>query len=259
MTPTHEPPADPKPAPPSADLAPRTADSLVVHQPGELIPQKIRDYHAATTDEHHRYLSWEHCYGYFRTRTPQAIAADRDHAALQLAFYLASWGMYRGSSFLLQRAYTVHLGVIEKLTEPPFAVLWEQEFGAGPNDTELLPAVLKAADAVRKAYKPFVPTADSRQPSDTLVTKVLLGTLGCLPACDRYFVAGFKSAGFSFSSLNAKSVARILKFCHDNIATFRVEQARIENVGGMRYPLMKLVDMYFWQLGYERANSEPHR
>jgi hypothetical protein len=109
-----------------------------------------------------------------------------------------------------------------------------------------------------EAYKPFAPTTDSRQPSDTLVTKVLLGTLGCLPACDRYFIAGFKSAGFSFSSLNANSVARILQFCHGNLAALRVEQARIEKVGGIRYPLMKLVDMYFWQLGYDRANSDPH-
>src|ERR1039457_2331405 len=162
MDPTHKPRADTQTTPTNGGLVIRNAESMVVPQIRELIPQKIRAYHAATTDEHHRYRSWEHCYGYFRTRTPQAIAAHRDHAALQLAFYLASWGMYRGSSFLLQRAYTVHLGVIEKLTEPPFAVLWEQEFGAGPNDTELLPVVLKAADAVRKAYKPFAPTTASR-------------------------------------------------------------------------------------------------
>jgi hypothetical protein len=164
--------------------------------------------------------------------------------------------MYRGSSFLLQHAYTVHLGVIEKLTELPFAVLWKQEFGAGANDTELLPTVLNAADAVRKAYRPFAPTTDSRQPSDTLVTKVLLGTIGCLPACDRYFIAGFKSAGLSFSSLNVKSVDRILQFCHDNLAALRAEQARIENASGIHYPLMKLVDMYFWQIGYERGKPQ---
>jgi hypothetical protein len=164
--------------------------------------------------------------------------------------------MYRGSSFLLQRAYTVHLGVVEAITEAPFAVLWEQEFGAGANDTELLPVVLKAADAVRKAYKPFAPTTDSRQPSDMLVTKVVLGTLGCLPACDRYFIAGFKSAGFSYSSLNPKSASRILQFCHENLAVLRVEQARIEKAGGIRYPLMKLVDMYFWQIGYEQGSPQ---
>jgi hypothetical protein len=39
--------------------------------------------------------------------SPKGISGDRDHAALQLGFYLASWGMYGGSSFLLQYDYTV--------------------------------------------------------------------------------------------------------------------------------------------------------
>jgi hypothetical protein len=65
------------------------------------------------------------------------VAADRDHAALQLGFYLASWGMYRGSGFLLQHAYTIHLGVIDQLVAPQFSVLWEQEFGAGDDDSKL--------------------------------------------------------------------------------------------------------------------------
>lgn len=34
-----------------------------------------------------------------------------DYLSLQLAFYLASWGMYRGSSFLLQKYYRVHIHV----------------------------------------------------------------------------------------------------------------------------------------------------
>src|ERR1035437_2135426 len=257
MDPTHKPRAATQTTPTNGGLAIRNADSMVVPQIRELIPQKIRAYHGATTDENHRYRSWEHCYVYFRKRTPQPIAADRHLAALQLAIYLASWGMYRGSSFLLQRAYTVHLGVIDQLAQPCFAVLWKQEFGAGEIDTELLPLVLSAADAVRQVYRPFAPATDSRQPSDTLVTKVMLGTLGCLPAYDRYFIAGFKSAGVSFSSLNAQSVDRILQFCHDNLAALRIEQARIEKVSGIRYPLMKLVDMYFWQIGFERSTREP--
>jgi hypothetical protein len=45
--------------------------------------------------------------------------------------------MYRGSSFLLQHAYTIHLGVIDQLVAPQFSVLWEQEFGAGDDDSKL--------------------------------------------------------------------------------------------------------------------------
>jgi len=57
------------------------------------IREMIRAYHGNMTGEHHRYRSWEHCYAYFHGSTLQAITADRDHAALQLGFYLASWGM----------------------------------------------------------------------------------------------------------------------------------------------------------------------
>jgi hypothetical protein len=39
----------------------------------------------------------------------------------------------------------------------------------------------------------------------------------------------------------------------------RGEQARIEAAGGVNYPFMKLVDMYFWQVGYEASlqNAAP--
>jgi hypothetical protein len=215
------------------------------------IHEKIHAYYSGMTGPHHRYRSWEHCYRYFHRSSPEPIAVDRDHAALQLGFYLASWGMYRGSSFLLQHAYTVHLGVIDQLVAPQFSVLWGQEFGTGDNDLKLVPIIFEAIDAVREAYRPFTPSAESRQASDTLVTKIILGTFGCLPACDRYFIDGFKNASFRYSYLNAKFVERVLQFCRDNLRELREEQGRIEHIGGMRYPLMKLVDMYFWQIGFE--------
>lgn len=229
------------------------------------IREMIRAYHGIMTGEHHRYRSWEHCYAYFHGSTLQAIAADRDHAALQLGFYLASWGMYRGSSFLLQHTYTVHRGVIDRLVSTQFSRLWEAEFGSGDNDAKLVPTICEAIRAVREGYRPFAPVAESRQASDTLVTKVILGTLGCLPACDRYFVDGFKTATFKYSYLNAKFVERVLQFCRENLRELREEQVRIERTGGIHYPLMKLVDMYFWQTGYARemnagtspTNSEP--
>ena len=210
------------------------------------IPEKILAYHGDLAgNEHHRYRSWEHCYRFFQRLTPSEMASQRDSAALQLGFYLASWGMYRGSSFLLQHAYTVHLGVIDCLAALRFSSLWEREFGSDKNDLTLVPTVLAVIRAIREAYAPF------GQPTDTLVTKVILGTLGCLPACDRYFLDGFKSQGFSYSYLNEPFVKRILLFCGNNLADLRGEQERIERSSGVHYPIMKLVDMYFWQLGYE--------
>jgi hypothetical protein len=70
---------------------------------------KIRAYFDAMKKQHHRYRSWEHCYRYFRQvggTAREVIAADPDHAALVLGFYMASWGMYPGASFLLRFDYT---------------------------------------------------------------------------------------------------------------------------------------------------------
>ena len=136
------------------------------------IAHKIRAFFSGAT-EHDRLHSWEHCYEYFHLLTPSELARNRHHSALQLGFYLASWGMYRASSPLFHYAYTAHLGVIDELVEPRFGRLWEEDFGGDHNDVKLLPFICEAVNAVRKAYRPFT---GQYGPSDTLISKVLLGT-----------------------------------------------------------------------------------
>jgi hypothetical protein len=213
------------------------------------IGEQVWVFYEATSEAHGRSRSWEHCFQYFRKSTPEALLEDRHHAALQLGFYLASWGMYRGSSFLLQHDYTIHIGVIRQLVLPRFSVLWRQKFGASENDTKLVPLIGDAFSAVREAYRPFAP----RAATDTLVTKILLATFGCLPACDRFFVEGFKSAGFKYSSVDSAFISRVLRFCRGHIRELHEGQRKIEDASGMRYPLMKLVDMYFHEAGAELA------
>lgn len=215
------------------------------------IARAIQAYHGEA-DEHHRYRSWEHCYRYYRQLTEQDLVTDREHAALQLAFYLASWGMYRGSSFLLQHAYTVHRSVIDVLVTPRFETLKDPNFGTRAADLQLVPLVSELVAAVKAAYLPFARRVGSGDPTDTLATKVILGTIGCLPACDRYFIDGFKSQGFPYSNLNRKSISNIINFSQTNAAELLSQQALLLETRGLRYPVMKLVDMYFWQLGYER-------
>ena len=164
--------------------------------------------------------------------------------------------MYRGSSFLLQYAYTAHLGLIDVLREPRFSKLWETEFGVGQDDAALIPIILEVIDSIRNVYQPFaLEVGGGRQVTDTLITKILLGTFGCLPACDRYFIDGFKTAGFSYSYLNRKFVERVLGFCQENLGILKEEQTRIKGSGAVHYPVMKLIDMYFWQVGFEQGTN----
>lgn len=55
-----------------------------------------------TKDEFHRYRSWDNCFKYFSENK------KTENHCLQLGFYLASWGMYRGSSGLLQKNHLIH-------------------------------------------------------------------------------------------------------------------------------------------------------
>jgi hypothetical protein len=223
-------------------------------EPRAGIAEKIEAYIGGMGSEHHRYRSWEHCYNHFHSATTEAIAEKRDLAALHLGFYLASWGMYRGSGFLLQHAYTVHRGVIESLSSSQFAPLWAEEFGVnGSNDARLVPTILEAIKSIRRAYAAF---ASEDQVSDTLVTKILLGTIGCTPACDRFFVAGFKHAGFQYSYVNKNFFGRVLRFSSDNLPILLEQQRNIERVSAVHYPVMKLVDMYFWEIGAELEGAE---
>ena len=68
----------------------------------ELISAAQTFYDDARANENGRSRSWEHCYRVFRdARTDPS--PDYDYLSLHLAFYLASWGMYRGSCFIFHK------------------------------------------------------------------------------------------------------------------------------------------------------------
>lgn len=87
-----------------------------------IIKSSTEFYNDLKIDENGRYRSWEHCYSHFiKARGSKEI--DYDYLSLQLAFYLASWGMYRGSSFLLQKDYKVHIPVVKELLSNEYDAL----------------------------------------------------------------------------------------------------------------------------------------
>ncbi len=77
---------------------------------GDIKDKIISFYDLMAEDEHHRYKSWEHCFSYFDKKE-----IDTNIACLHLAFYLAIWGMYRGSSFLLWKDYLIHIEVVKEI------------------------------------------------------------------------------------------------------------------------------------------------
>ena len=87
-----------------------------------------------------------------------------------------------------------------------------------------------------------------RDVTDTLVTKILMGTLGCIPAYDRYFIEGVKEGtkktnGLKYHKLKEDNFKNLLGWCNNHADELNAVSKEIE------YPVMKIVDMYFWRLG----------
>ena len=87
--------------------------------------------------------------------------------------------------------------------------------------------------------------------SPVLITKILMGTLGCVPAYDRFFEEGARYLGLEKKTYHEKSLLELADIYEEH--NDRLEEAR----RGMQcedlvYPQMKLLDMGFWQIGFER-------
>lgn len=214
-------------------------------------------YKGITGDPNGRYRSWEHCYKCFKDERGKSDP-QYDYLSLQLAFYLASWGMYRGSSFLLQKDYKVHTPVVEELLKKDYDCLLGIDCSEYLQNTATQNALNNLSRFLEDYYndvRKSVKGADiTSKVSDTLVTKVLMGTLGCVPAYDRYFIKGIKVTGLSTGNYNQTSLMELAKFYFKN--SDRLEVARQNfKVGALLYPQMKLLDMGFWQIGLETENG----
>lgn len=201
-------------------------------------------------DENGRYKSWGHCYFHFmKARKEQS--PNLDYLSLHLAFYLASWGMYRGSSFLLQKDYLIHIPAVEEILMPQYnqlAGIECKEYLEG-NNLDLLKRLNKE---LAKIYNPIRLSVRNDEPknnlSSTLITKILMGTLGCVPAYDRYFISGVRNKDVSSGTYSPRSILKLAKFYEDNREQF--ESVRKEmKVNDLTYPQMKILDMGFWQIG----------
>ncbi len=219
----------------------------------ELISAAQTFYDDARANENGRSRSWEHCYRAFRDARIDP-SPDYDYLSLHLAFYLASWGMYRGSSFLLQKDYKVLSPVVEKVLKPEYDCL----FGVACVDLrepEVQERLKNVSDNIANHFGPIRDEVAGREVasnvSPVLITKILMGTLGCVPAYDRFFQDGVATYKVTTQEYSLDSVLRLVDFYEEH--NDRLEEAR----RGMQcedliYPQMKLLDMGFWQVGFEK-------
>lgn len=197
-----------------------------------------------------RFASFDYCFNYFQSFRDdgEALASpsNMQTSCLQLGFYLASWGMLRGSSSLLRRSAKHYEPVISTIGSIPSEV-WSAD--AGDYTSSTIEALLDTARRLRRAL--------TDRASDTLVTKIMLGVFGNVPALDAYF-----KAAFGVRALTAATLQEIDAYCRLNRDTLdQYRQPTLNFLDGMptsrRYTRSKIVDMVFFMEGANRGVAVP--
>ena len=248
----------------------------------------VEHFYTTTNPHETRYNSWVQCYNHFKhfkdlkkPLGPKSI----DKASVRLGFYMASWGMYRGSSFLLQNDYTIYSEIIDKvLFNTDYNDLWELDkqiqglIGSPIANVDgfidnYANAIMDLVKAIRNEMQPYKEhyvhkswyadhknevTADSV--SKTLVTKLILGTIGCYPALDRYFSDAIGTVANDLSIDQIKCMLALAYYIKKELTEHTISiTPNSDNSSNSNpaltlanYPVMKLIDMYYFTFGMEK-------
>jgi len=191
----------------------------------------------------HRYASFDYCYNYFRNTDD--LTYDIEKSCLSLGFYLASWGMFRGSSFLLQKSL--------KHFEPTIRYISTLDKSVWKIDVDNYNE--KNIQIIITIYREIKRMLIIENNADiTLTTKVLLGIFGFIPAFDNYFTDTFRRIAdgqCGFRKVNTKSLNFIRDFYTANthaIDSLSRQTFTTDFVTGKKteinYTKAKIIDMY---------------
>ncbi len=162
----------------------------------------------------HRYASFDYCYNYFHSFTNKrelASPANIEKSCLTLGFYLASWGMYRGSTTLLQRSLTNYKPLLQYVAFQCPSEAWVIDVN-NYNDssiTILMQVYRDLRDCLQIANAQHL----------VLITKIMLGVFGNTPAFDNQFTKTFRlhfDRVPAFRSFNVHSLKAIKDFYDHN-------------------------------------------
>jgi hypothetical protein len=187
-----------------------------------------------------RYTSFDYCFNYFQSHRESGdvsklvVGPQLQMSCLQLGFYLASWGMFRNST-LMERSvkhYEDLIGVIASL--PPS--IWDID--AHCYTVENCASIWEMKNQIQEALP--------GSKSDILVTKIMLGVFGIVPAFDSRFKTGSRIYGFGQNALR-----KISDFYLENAEV--VERNRVSTLDfdtgketHRRYTRAKVIDMIFF-------------
>lgn len=200
-----------------------------------------------------RVSSWAQC---FKGFGPLNSEAD-EILALRLAFYLASYGMYRGSSFLLKRNHQIFRELCLDIQSNYMTLrcISVEKLNIYQKDIKSLYDLIDKRLRCTEIYENCNDTTKisynnsnnkELRPTNALITKIMFGALACIPAFDHFVSIGSRSSGYHTSSLR---LINFIEFISQLANKKQLDEVRRE-LGGDWLPDMFIIDAYLWQRGY---------
>lgn len=233
-----------------------TKSKLILRK--QKIQKLIFSYLNDRNQPNHRYASFDYCYGYFNSFKNKKLIASEvnlEKSCLHLGFYLASWGMMRGSGFLLQKNFRYYEEFIRMIAFDCDDV-WGIDVPDYDNESKI--------KILENTYNKFDCMIKDQNSKIVIVTKIMLGVFGCVPAYDKYFTQSFRSiskgrCGFRKFTDSLKEILcfytenkEAINNCIENIGLLKVDK---RTTAKLFYTRAKIIDMIGFQMGLETKKS----
>ncbi|CAC9561469.1 hypothetical protein [uncultured Gammaproteobacteria bacterium] len=199
-----------------------------------------------------RDASFDYCYNYFHPSNKNDLTKNIEQSCLSLGFYLASWGMFRGSSFMLKKSSKHFEPLVEYIASVP-----EKSWHINASNFEKDGNIDFLIEQYNKIKEILIPGSHTHL---TLVTKVMLGVFASVPAYDYYFTKSFKNIfkdDCKFGAFSEKSLQCICKFHQSNQSAIdKISLNTVDFISGektdLKYTNSKIIDMYGFTKGLEQ-------
>lgn len=164
---------------------------------------------------------------------------NRDELALHLYAFLASYGMVCRKSILLQHNYRFLIDIVRIVCDKKYESLLDiNPFTMSFSSNKYINMVLELKDELSKCLKL------SNGSNDTLTSKIMLGTLGCVPAYDKYVKKSLKKLCLC-KNFSKKGLQGLIDFTRKyKDAIIRAKNAC--SAHSRNYSVMKLLDCVLW-------------
>jgi len=209
------------------------------------------DQYLGTRRPTERPASFDYCFNYFqgfvnRGSIPSLASPEYlELSCLHLGYYLASLGMLRGSTILYNKSYRFLQPTVE-LVARSSADLWRIDVDTY-SDANVNRLLNISREIVRQLDSPE-PPAPQRVATPTLVTKIMLGIFGSMPAFDRFFNLAFRTATRRTAKLDHATLRAIHDLYRENeMAINGVRLTTLDFATGrpskIPYTKAKIIDM----------------